>query len=54
MFHLPHMRIIGMHNCDKERRGIFKCQGKQHNVLCQNDYVEGIVSSFAHQIQSEY
>ena len=53
-FHLPHVRIFGNHYCAKERCGEFKCQGNLHDVLCRRDYAERVVSSFAHQIKSEY
>ena len=51
-FPLPHVRIIGTHHCGKERFAVFKCWIKQHDVLCQSDYAERIVSSFKHQIKS--
>ena len=43
-----------MHHCGKERREAFKNTRKQYDILCRCDYVERILSSFAHQIQSEY
>ena len=53
-FHFPHVRILGTHHCGKERCEAFKCRRKQHDVVCRNNYAERIVSSSAHQIQSEY
>ena len=52
-YHLPHVRILVAHHCEKEHREVFKIQIKQHDVLCWRDYSEQIVSSFDHQIQSE-
>ena len=52
-FHLPHVRIIGTHNCGKECHEEFKLRSKQHDVLCRSDYEDHIVSIFAHQIKSE-
>ena len=40
------MNIHGTHHCGKELRESFKCQSKQHDVLCRRDYSERIVSSF--------
>ena len=48
------MHIIGTHHCGKECHEEFKLRSKQHDVLCRSDYEERIVSSFSHQIQSEY
>ena len=53
-FHFPHVIILGTHNCSKERRETLKRMIKQHDILCQSDYAERILSSFDHQIQSEY
>ena len=53
-FHLPHVLIIGTHHCGKEHREEFKCRIKQHDILCQRDYAERILSSFPHKLQSEY
>ena len=51
---MPHVRIIGSHHCGKELHEEFKRRSKQHDFLCQSDYVEQIVSSFAHKIPYEY
>ena len=48
------MRILGTYHCGKECREEFKRHIKNHDVLCWNDNTDRIVSSFAHQIQSEY
>ena len=53
-FHLSNVRILGTHYCGKKIREAFKCWSKQQVVLCWRDYVERIVYSFSHQIQSEY
>ena len=48
------MRILGTYHCGKELLGKFKRQRKQHDDLCRSDCLERIVSSFDHQIKSEY
>ena len=48
------MRILGTYHCGKECREEFKRHIKNHDVLCWNDNTDRIVSSFAHQIKSEY
>ena len=54
VLHFPHVRILITHNCRKELRGVFKNWGSLHDVLCQSDYAERVVSIFPHQIKSEY
>ena len=51
-FHFTHVRILRTHHCGKERHGEFKRRGNLHDVLCRRDYIERVVSSFDHQIQS--
>ena len=51
---LPHVSILGNHHCGKERCGEFKLWGNLHDFLCRLDYAKRVVSSFSHQIQSEY
>ena len=53
-FNFPHVRILGTHQCGKERLAYFKLRGYLHENLCQCDYSEQVVSSFSHQILSEY
>ena len=53
-FHLPYVRILGTHHCDKELCESFKLRSKQHDILWQHDYAYRIVSSFDRQIKSEY
>ena len=48
------MCILGYHHCGKEFCEAFKCRGELHDVLCQSDYAELLVSSFDHQIKYEY
>ena len=48
------MQRFGTDNRGKENCEEFKLQGKQHDVLCRSDYADTIVSSFSHQIKSEY
>ena len=48
------MHILVTHHYGKERHEAFKRRIRQYGVLCRSDYVERILSSFAHQIQSEY
>ena len=51
---LPHVSILGNHHCGKERCEEFKLWGNLHDFLCRLDYAKRVVSSFSHQIQSEY
>ena len=48
------MRILVTHYCGKERCGGFKFWRELYDVLWHCDYKEQVVSSFSHQIQSEY
>ena len=43
-----------MHHCGKYFCEGIKFQSKQHDILCQRNYVERIVSSFSHLIKYEY
>ena len=49
-FYFPRMRILGTHNCGKERHDVFKLQFNLRCALFRRDYVDTVVSSFAHQI----
>ena len=53
-FRLPHVRILGTNHCGAMRLTAFKQRELFQDVLCCCDYAEMLVSSFAHQIQSEY
>ena len=54
VFHFPHVRILGNNHCGNTRSKAFKrCSAKQY-LLCHCGCSERVVSSFAHQIQSEY
>ena len=53
-FHFPHVHIIGTHHRGKEHHESFRRSRKHHDALCRSDCAEWIVSSFTHQIQSEY
>ena len=52
-FHLPHVRLIGMHQCIKTYQEALKSCSYFQNVLCCHDYSERVVAIFLHQIQSE-
>ena len=52
-FHLPHVRILGTNHCGEIGHTDFKRCGLFQDVICRRDYDEGVVLSFAHQIQSE-
>ena len=52
-FRLPHVRILGTNHCGEIRRTDFKRCELFQDFLCPNDYASRLVSSFAHQIQSE-
>ena len=45
-FHVPHVNILGNHNCGKERREAFNIQGESHDIFCMLNYAERVVSSF--------
>ena len=51
---LPHVRILGTNNCGEIQRTAFKRCELFQDVLCRHNYSERLVSSFVHQIQSEY
>ena len=53
-FHLPHVRILGTHQCGKDHREAFKNPSKQHGVSCRSDYLERVVFSLSHKIKSDY
>ena len=53
-FHLSHVRILGMHHCGNAHIEALKCLSYFQYVLCCRDNAELVVSSFAHQIKSEY
>ena len=53
-FHLPHVRILGTNDCGNTLCEEFKCNISNQDFLCCRDYVDRVVASFAHQIQSEY
>ena len=46
--------MIGTHNCGNTLQGSFKRHADYNNVLYLQYYKERVVSSFSHQIQSEY
>ena len=50
LFHLLNVRILGTHQCGKELCEEFQRWSELHNVLCGNDYIKRIISSFSHQI----
>ena len=53
-FHLPYVHILGTNHCGEMQRTAFKqCELFQDVLYCRN-YAQGVVASFAHQIQSEY
>ena len=51
---MPHVRILGTNHCGELQRTAFKRRESFQDVLCRRDYAEGVVASFANQIQSEY
>ena len=53
-FHLLHLHILSTNHYGNTRCEAFICHGKNKDVLCCSDYAEGVVDSFAHQIQYEY
>ena len=53
-FHIPHAQILGMNHCGDSCRTAFKRRKSFQYVLCCRDYSTRVVSSFPHQIQSEY
>ena len=53
-FQIPHVQILGINHCGESRQIAFKRRKYFQYVLCCRDYAERLVTSFAHQIQSEY
>ena len=51
-FHLTHVRILDTNHCGQLQHTAFKCRELFQDVLCNCDYAERVVASFAHQIQS--
>ena len=54
LFRFPHVRILCTYHCGKEHRGYFKFRRLSKYFMCCRDYLEQVVASFSHQIQSEY
>ena len=54
VFHIPHVQIMVTNNCGDSRQTSFKRCKSFQDVLCRRDYAERVVTSFDHQIQSEY
>ena len=54
VFHITHVQILGTHFCGDSHQTAFKRRKSFQDLLCRRDYDEGLVASFAHQIQSEY
>ena len=48
------MHILGTNHCGEMLRTAFKRRELFQDLLCRRDYAERVVTSFAHQIQSEY
>ena len=53
-FHLPRVRILSAYHCCNTRQEAFKRCSTKKDVLYNRDYDDGVVSSFAHQMQYEY
>ena len=53
-FNIPYVKILGTNHCGDFRHTAFKRRESFQYVLCCSDYVERVVASFDHQIQSEY
>ena len=51
---MPHVHILGTHDCGNSRQYAFNWHADFDNVLWHRYYTEHLVVSFAHQIQSEY
>ena len=54
MFHLLHVHILRTHHYGNTRLEAFVHCAAYKDVFWRRDHEEGVVSSFAHQIQSEY
>ena len=52
--YLLYVRILGTNHCGAMRRTAFKRRELSQDVQFHRDYAERVVSSFSHQIQSEY
>ena len=53
-FHLPHVHILGTHNCGAMRHTDFKRRELYQDVLCRSYYDERVFARFSNQIQLEY
>ena len=53
-FHLPHVRIIGTHQCCNTRWETFKRRSAFQDVLFHHDYSERVLYSFSHQVKYEH
>ena len=54
VFHISHVQILGTNHCGDSSKNAFKCRESFQDVLCRCDYDEGVVASFANQIQSKF
>ena len=53
-FNFSHVKILGTNHCGNTRREAFKNYISHQYVLCCRYHAGRVVTSFAHQIQSEY
>ena len=53
-FHITHVQILVKSHCGESRQNAFKCLQSFQGEICGHDYAERVVSSFNHQIKSEY
>ena len=50
-FNLPHLHILGIHNCGNTLSEVFKHRRAFQYIFCHCDYANIVVASFTHQIQ---
>ena len=53
IFHFPHVKNLGTTHCIHTRQEAFKRRKYFQHILCRRYYADCVISSFAHQIQSE-
>ena len=53
-FRLPHVSILGTHQCVNMLRDVFRYRLAFQDLLCHSDYAELVVARFSQKIKSEY
>ena len=53
-FNIPHVQIMGTNHCCESSRTAFKRRKSFQYGICHRDYADRVVTTFPHQIKSEY